>query len=388
MNCTDFQKNINEYIDNELEDKLSNTLMKHIDECENCKNEYNDLLEIKAMLSNLEELELPKGFSEELHEKLEAVVLEDKKVVNISDYFKKYKVIISVAAVVLISVFAINTSDFGFKNNNMFKSSDFDMAEEENSESSKETFLESERILTNDDSNDASNDVAMDVAMEVSTDDDTARTSSTPEAKGTFIEKMGKENSNEYDEDSILVVTPLIEELTFSENLKTGITYGIANAGLRSSSYYVVTENERTIEVESSYLELENYVLTNIENFELILGENIIDSDYLIEVLANDLKMNEFLLDLKNTFTVLLDIPYSNNISINNMDDYIIELNLMLENITSELENELENDVIETLKSELLFIKQEIENILSNRRIIEKNSGFTKVNLIINEKGE
>lgn len=73
INCTNFNENICAYLDNELsiEERLS--FEEHAKDCRECKRELEEMTRIIGLCTSLPQYELPDGFQEELHEKLEAV---------------------------------------------------------------------------------------------------------------------------------------------------------------------------------------------------------------------------------------------------------------------------------------------------------------------------
>jgi len=70
MKCETIRSMISSYIDKDLNDIEKTELEKHIAECQQCREEYEAMLDIIAVCSNLEELELPQSFRTELHQKL------------------------------------------------------------------------------------------------------------------------------------------------------------------------------------------------------------------------------------------------------------------------------------------------------------------------------
>lgn len=70
MKCETIRSMISSYIDKDLNDIEKTELEKHISECQQCREEYESMLDIIAVCSNLEELELPQSFRTELHQKL------------------------------------------------------------------------------------------------------------------------------------------------------------------------------------------------------------------------------------------------------------------------------------------------------------------------------
>jgi predicted DNA binding CopG/RHH family protein len=75
MKCETVRSLISSYIDKDLNDVEKIELEKHLAECEQCREEYECMLDIIAVCSNLEELELPQSFRIELQQKL----AEEKK---------------------------------------------------------------------------------------------------------------------------------------------------------------------------------------------------------------------------------------------------------------------------------------------------------------------
>lgn len=84
--CEEVINNISLYIDNELNDKEVEEFEKHISQCDNCTKELEDIKEVVLRVNNLEEIELPEGFHEELVLKLNK---ESIKWYNTKN-FKKY----------------------------------------------------------------------------------------------------------------------------------------------------------------------------------------------------------------------------------------------------------------------------------------------------------
>ncbi len=75
MKCETIRNMMSSYIDKDLNDIEKAEIEKHLAECEECREEYESLLDIIAVCANLEEVELPQNFRTELHQKL----VEEKK---------------------------------------------------------------------------------------------------------------------------------------------------------------------------------------------------------------------------------------------------------------------------------------------------------------------
>jgi len=70
MDCRQFRYNISAYIDGILDDSMISGMEKHIDECPQCRKEYEAILEIKEMCGKLPTVDLPFGFHERFSERL------------------------------------------------------------------------------------------------------------------------------------------------------------------------------------------------------------------------------------------------------------------------------------------------------------------------------
>lgn len=114
MRCDKVKELLSFYIDNELDNETSKEIKKHIEVCEECKREYEDLVFIQKLLSETPQVELPQGFKAELHNKLikcqeaEQTQLIDMKEANkkLSNKKKRinWKVLSGLAAGILIMV--------------------------------------------------------------------------------------------------------------------------------------------------------------------------------------------------------------------------------------------------------------------------------------------
>lgn len=99
MACKTFEENIDAFIDGELKEEKE-AFEKHLSTCDACRRLYEETLEIKALLSNLEPLDLPEDFEVSLHEKLiesKAIPFYQKPMV------KKIGFLSSVAAIGVIA---------------------------------------------------------------------------------------------------------------------------------------------------------------------------------------------------------------------------------------------------------------------------------------------
>jgi predicted anti-sigma-YlaC factor YlaD len=70
MECNKVDNLLSAYIDGELLSSDMNSIKEHLEKCQKCKLEYQSLLRIKNILSNLKEKELPKYFLNSLYTRI------------------------------------------------------------------------------------------------------------------------------------------------------------------------------------------------------------------------------------------------------------------------------------------------------------------------------
>ncbi|HHV28551.1 anti-sigma factor family protein [Acetivibrio mesophilus] len=103
--CSEIIELLSLYIDNELDNETKNEIDEHIKTCEICKSELDALKEIVGALGSFEEVELPSGFREELHEKLMAEKNKNELKSKTVPFKKKFVGFSSSIAAGLIMVF-------------------------------------------------------------------------------------------------------------------------------------------------------------------------------------------------------------------------------------------------------------------------------------------
>lgn len=332
MKCTEFEKLINEYIDEELSELKSEDVKKHLNECNNCKEIYEELVELKSMLSNLEELELPEGFEDELHLKLESVADEMKtksKVVFFQDRFKKYKVLASIAAVVLISVLAIKASDLSFD-----KSSRDEVASDYGS---------NEMAVNSNNSSEA-------VAESFSMDDST-----------------GDMNAEDADEALAVESSSAMTERAYS----------------KSAMDIVSTDESVTLEVRTNSADINEYITTISGDYNIRYEEEVLNSSDII-LYVEDSQVESFINNLKAKFVVIEEFYVDNLNSIENMKLALDEYESQIKDLEYQLENAVTDEEKQTLKENINYFTDLYEEIKINLELISRNDGYTSIKLIIN----
>ncbi len=100
MNCREFADNISSYIDNEMTEIEKKEFELHILECNNCRQEYEDMIKILKNIKNQEQVDLPDNYRLELRRKLKEAAKEEKRI--------NWRVISSIAAGLIIMIISIS----------------------------------------------------------------------------------------------------------------------------------------------------------------------------------------------------------------------------------------------------------------------------------------
>lgn len=109
MKCERIKELMSAYIDNEINEVDKAKFEKHIAQCPECKEEYELLLAVVNECSEIDEVELPEEFREELHNKL--LQAKESKSRGLSDFIRRNKWRVyagTAAAAVLIFALSLN----------------------------------------------------------------------------------------------------------------------------------------------------------------------------------------------------------------------------------------------------------------------------------------
>ncbi len=114
MKCEDIRKNLDLFIDSEiLSDEERKEINAHLDQCEDCKREYEEMKKIKEDLKALGDVELPKDFHDNLMKELKGTNKKPQPFMQ-----RHYKWFVGAAAVMLLGVMTTAGMlflPFGFK---------------------------------------------------------------------------------------------------------------------------------------------------------------------------------------------------------------------------------------------------------------------------------
>jgi|GEM_PF-1138370 len=113
-NCNEVRELILLYIDGELDDRELQEFESHIDDCDECKKELNEIKTVIDMCRDIDEVELPENFRDELHEKLVQAKNEQDGKSKIIRLRNRYiRIFSAVAAGLLLVVFGKGFYDRG-----------------------------------------------------------------------------------------------------------------------------------------------------------------------------------------------------------------------------------------------------------------------------------
>lgn len=98
MNCDKFRESISYYIDDILDDNGKREFEEHMNSCEQCKDEYEQMLILIDSLNSIEQVPLPDNYDETLRKKL------NNEKVKVKKKWNKYMYIAASLAIVFFSV--------------------------------------------------------------------------------------------------------------------------------------------------------------------------------------------------------------------------------------------------------------------------------------------
>ena len=143
MRCEQARQLMNAYVDREINDQELNKLNVHLDSCESCTVEFEELKYMVQLMGEIDLKELPLGFEEELHEKLILAAQEVKaenrvnekqkglsNIFNVVKQFKWKRIYTAYVALPLVLVMVVLASKGlnlgGAKNESAMAASDLD----------------------------------------------------------------------------------------------------------------------------------------------------------------------------------------------------------------------------------------------------------------------
>ncbi|MGL4363287.1 MAG: anti-sigma factor family protein [Cellulosilyticaceae bacterium] len=112
MKCEYSENWLNLYVDNELTVEEYNQITKHLKKCNKCKQIVEDILEIKNLLKNTSNIELPSNFHQTLMNSVKSIKQEQK--INIQKSIYKITPMIATltaASILLISLNSIKSTN-------------------------------------------------------------------------------------------------------------------------------------------------------------------------------------------------------------------------------------------------------------------------------------
>jgi hypothetical protein len=319
--CGDIRELMTLYIENDLNKDSNLDFEEHLYNCNSCRLEFEEFKTVIKLCEEINDEEIPDGFSQSLHDKL---VIEkqkqdnDKKLIYKNKYFK---VITSIAAVLLLVVFVkgiyftkIQSYMFSFMNTKNEKS--------KGSGSNKDGELKGSLKKSPDDS--AKNTIQSSKTPETTFDNKTAESTVPPSSKTPLVGESPNKQSTinvpkSVSEISIQSDMPGKEE-EFVRSILKQDNVNIddeSNKGNDGKKYYLVMKFKYE---NRKYKDFINTIKKNISS-NLSISEENVDSDIaLIKSLEEQKRYYDGLLIIDN-----FDKNYVEN-EIKNLDNQINEI--------------------------------------------------------------
>jgi anti-sigma factor (TIGR02949 family) len=70
FDCSEIRRELSDYLDGDLTDKLRKQIEKHLQDCRHCTAVYDGLRNVVQLLGDERVMELPDGFSQRLYRRL------------------------------------------------------------------------------------------------------------------------------------------------------------------------------------------------------------------------------------------------------------------------------------------------------------------------------
>ncbi|MDM8533237.1 DUF4349 domain-containing protein [Clostridiaceae bacterium HSG29] len=129
MNCNEARKYISSLVDEELDIDIKDKVNSHIENCDECKKIYEEEKLIKKLLNESELKELPYGFDERLHSKLENEAKSSKKSNKVIKFVNKNRKYLAIAAAFIFVVVLVNNNPLNMGRGSSEYSKDMAMEE-------------------------------------------------------------------------------------------------------------------------------------------------------------------------------------------------------------------------------------------------------------------
>jgi len=133
MNCNEARLYISSLVDEELDIDVKDEVIKHIENCEECKKIYEEEKLIKNLLNENELKELPNDFNEKLHNSLMNEIKEIKKSNKVMKFVNRNRKYLAVAALFIFAVVLVNNNPLNLMTGNNYELRDMKNAVMEDS---------------------------------------------------------------------------------------------------------------------------------------------------------------------------------------------------------------------------------------------------------------
>ncbi len=377
MECKDYFELMNMYIDEEISEADKNKLIKHIESCESCKQEFEELKEMVNILREEPLSELPLGYHKELMEKINNEV--NNKVVTLKPKKSKNNIYRYFGLVAVFALFVVGGNKAGLFDikNGKFENMPSNVVSENTNDVNNN--------VTNEDIIDKSSEVVENSVENTNADDNEVISKANDST--TKNEIITRNNTN--------IINENTDTTNTNDNINNSTSDNITNEN-NSVENNVTTDNIITQEsdmpktAQSQTPQITSYNMESNDNGsnEKILGQNSVakSADFSgIESVITNIELNN-----KNS-------TEDYNFIINTANEYKCTVIEETDLTKIEVPKDSYNSFVETLKSKDVYIIEETKENLTNSYaelneklsdIEEKIDGNENSNELLNEASE
>ena len=366
--CDEILELFSLYIDNELDDEAAKLVKEHVELCSSCKDELLQLQQVVKMCNEVEEVELPEGFNEVLHQKLELEhkkMEADKKITIMRS--RILKTISSVAAIFIVIFAARGLMNIGMQNkvSTMFSkvSENSSMSIDNGSEAALSTQTADMTIAYDDAIKNENGDEAFVAKSDATNSEGKGEVGANPN------EAVVAKDKSDNNEDLII---------KFTESVQTEDTYLMARVPAGGAIKNIITLTAKAENIESEKLkikELADKFGTKIEVSE----SNFFDKDTEIHSFGGDISKSaasyedSYSMDKASydKFIKEIENKYRGRYTVSKGEDQLAERLKEINNRLKELEknNSINTDEYKNLTYDKEDIMKQLDNLKLNNNI-------------------
>lgn len=360
-NCSEIRENISLYIDNGLPADERSNFEEHIAACEDCRREYDEVIQIIGLCRDVQEVELPANFRDELHRKLLEAAGGNGVKSRVLQRARNLKIFSSIAAGFVLIFLVSGIYRFGFPH---LKAND----------STGSMSMESAHTA---EQNTAGKIVSFAAEATVNSGASLQDNGEAGTAYGQAPEAAAPAADRSAASDNRAAQAPMIASATAAETASsrtTSLTVFVDNPAARVESFRAVALQNSGEEQPKALLKSESMFTMNATdtNDEIVLTFSIPNKQY--DSFAQTLNSDYGQSNIEPGALVSEDLTEKLNSLITQSNDLDTKIKKL-----EDADSAANADKISELKAEMEKVKNEIESI-------RLNTDFTTVTIIIKKK--